>query len=161
MCTLWGADPNALHVHTNFRVHMLGVAFLHMYTGIIILMLQLKYSSRLECRCPISWMQFMAQLHTLIWHPLYLSTHILFTPNSSFAMLCAIFHEFKYINLSSTLLSHQAPNQAYTCCLTSCLVPLLNNSNQLTDNTWYHLLFGKVMFQVMVHMELRDSWEHI
>ena len=34
MYTLWGPDPNALHVHTNFRVHMLGVAFLHMYTGI-------------------------------------------------------------------------------------------------------------------------------
>ena len=40
-----GADPNALHVHTNFIVHMLGVGFLHMYAGIIILMLQLKYSS--------------------------------------------------------------------------------------------------------------------
>ena len=34
MCTLWGADPMHCMFTQNFSVYMLGVAFLHMYTGI-------------------------------------------------------------------------------------------------------------------------------
>ena len=115
---------------------MLGV-FSHAYRQAIqMIMLQLVYSSRLVCRyCECSsWNNYIP---TLIWHPLYLSFQLTTCShqNSSFAMLCAVFNEFKYANLSSTLLSHQAADQAYTCFLTSCLVQLLISCKHLTDNT--------------------------
>ena len=104
--------------YSNYSVHFLGAQMHCMFTQILSTLARCSshayrqvHSNDCYNLCTVGDLcvdlsHFVNAVHgTLIWHPLYLSFQLTTCShqNSSFAMLCAVFQEFKYMNLSNIL----------------------------------------------------------